>query len=231
LYPNNASDDDNEQVPSVLLASPSFIAVHHSLDSRHLIAIGSRAELIWFRNYRSQKTEADRYQSVVVLRFEEWGNMLIDNLCIENNRVVFSGRRDDYFPTLYCFELRDWQDLADFRARQPEIRLLSGGLPTGFDGISRIEMDSTSIYVTSSHNNAFLEQEDFEAPYEDDLRATWYTISGEAICSADIAPVWPSEGHAPKPEMRDFLSEHRNSRNNCIRVYEFGSSDSLSEGS
>ena len=83
-------------------------------------------------------------------------------------------------------------------------------------------MDSTCIYVTSVSHSAFTDKEDFEAPYEEDLRAAWYTISREEIGPADITPVWPSEGHAPKPEMRDFLTEHRIIRNNCIRAYEFG---------
>jgi hypothetical protein len=117
LYPGLFDSEGNEALAalnsSVQIASETFVAVHHSLDGRHLLAIGDSAEIVWFRNYRTQKDKNGRYESVVVLRLEGHGNMLIDNLCIENDRgeygsavskmahtessdpVVFSGRVGD----------------------------------------------------------------------------------------------------------------------------------------
>ena len=92
----------------VVLRSQRWHAVHHSLDGEHLIAVGDGPELVWFRNYRqhfftelpagaSPAAIEDRrrraFESVVVMSYSyplNEGSIIIDNLCVENGRVVFT---------------------------------------------------------------------------------------------------------------------------------------------
>ena len=69
------------------LQSFFYMAIHHSLDGRHVIAVGNHGELLWFRRYREQSDDVEqRYQNVVVLRPEAWNGNEFDNLCLENDR-------------------------------------------------------------------------------------------------------------------------------------------------
>ena len=133
----------------------------------------------------------------------------------------------------------DWSDHADFLRRPPIIRILSGGLPTGPHGIvglklpltseialrlsyqTRIEMDSTSIYLTSSQERAFEEHAFIEHVDERDASAYWLTISDST--HAVMEPVWPHDEAetAEKPPMRKFLREHGIIGNNTVLVYDF----------
>lgn len=69
-------------------------AVHHSLDGRHLVVVGDANELVWIRDYRSLLTDSEEgvdyqklAQQAVILRLEEDpGEVLIENLCVENDR-------------------------------------------------------------------------------------------------------------------------------------------------
>lgn len=231
----------------VFIHSQTIQAVHHSLDGKHLVAIGDRNELIWFRDYRQQLlhgTKQSRFENVVVLRHNdgpEMGLVPLDNVCVENNRVVFSTRvscrslanasmdmltrvQTESFPCVYFFELTDWHDHAEFVKKAPEIRLLSAGLPTGIDCISRIEMDSTSIYVTASGSPIFEEHPEVSAPAAHDLNFSWYTLTEQLTLPAKVSPVFGEvqEAVMDRPNMRDFLMEHRIFRNDCVLVYDFG---------
>lgn len=74
--------------------STRFTAVHHSLDSRHLLAAGDANELVWIRDYRDilEATGPGVDQEVlarnaVILRLEsDAGEVMVENLCVENDR-------------------------------------------------------------------------------------------------------------------------------------------------
>lgn len=78
-----------------------WTAVHHSLDGRHLVVVGDANELVWIRNYRTLLTDSGDgvdYEKLaansVILRLEEDpGEVLIENLCVENDRGTYSSNR------------------------------------------------------------------------------------------------------------------------------------------
>jgi hypothetical protein len=105
LYFDGGADEPHAS--QVFIHSNTIQAVHHSLDGRHVIAVGDRNELIWFRNYRQQLqhgTKRSRFESVVVLRHNdgpEIGLVPLDNVCVENDRVVFSTRVSCFLQYLH----------------------------------------------------------------------------------------------------------------------------------
>ena len=125
------------------------------------------------------------------------------------------------------FELTDWSDHEDFITKAPEIRLLSAGLPTGIDCISRIEMDSTSIYITANSSPVFEEHPEMSAPTAHDLNFSWYTLTEQLTIPAKVTSVFGDvqEANMDGPNMREFLLEQRIFRNNCVLVYDFAGAD------
>ncbi|KAK9894516.1 hypothetical protein P389DRAFT_197805 [Cystobasidium minutum MCA 4210] len=203
-------------------------AVHHSLDGRHLVVVGDANELVWIRDYRSLLTDSEEgvdyqklAQQAVILRLEEDpGEVLIENLCVENDRVVFT-TQSVFFPVVYLFELCDWTDFSDFRARAPQLRILTGALPVGHDGISRVEMDSTSIYLTASTRQIFKDTPRFEDIHPSDLELAWYKLDGTRLCDAHVRPTWPPSSPAQKHDMRKFDAQSRVFLNDAILCYDF----------
>ena len=121
------------------------------------------------------------------------------------------------------FELTDWENHSDFVTKAPEIRLLSAGLPTGIDCISRIEMDSTSIYITANSSPVFDEHPEIPRPTAHDLNFSWYTLTEQLTMEAKVTSVFEEvqELNMDRPNMRDFLMEQRIFRNDCVMVYDF----------
>lgn len=74
-----------------------WTAVHHSLDGRHLVVVGDANELVWIRDYRSILTDVEDgvdhqklAENSIMLRLEENpGEVLIENLCVENDRGTY----------------------------------------------------------------------------------------------------------------------------------------------
>lgn len=136
------------------------------------------------------------------------------------------------FPAIVLFELCAWTSHTDFRkCSSTRLRVLSGAFPTGTDGISRVEMDSTAIYVTSRVSEDTSDRPDFEVPYPPAWDVwVWRDVSGAELCPIEHDPVYWGDRYANavhadgsadvahSPSMNELADD---SRNNSIRIYDF----------
>lgn len=146
-------------------------------------------------------------------------------------------QEEGFFPLIYLLELNDWETHAEFRnTNARHLRVLSGAFPSGLDGITRLEMDSTAIYVTSNGSLEFDKHGDFEVPFPMILDLwSWYDLAGVRVRRAKPEVVYWGEEYASEahggggegylPSTDEFLPEHRIYKNNAIRTYDFTASE------
>lgn len=104
---------------------------------------------------------------------------------------------------------------------------------------SRIEMDSTCVYLTANGAQLFQDSRDFEAVRDPDSTLKWYSITGGYLGDSICQPVFPQPtpdssgssstasgtatnlGIGTPPSVESIVFTHRVFNNNTVLVYDF----------
>lgn len=158
--------------------------VHHDTRGKHLVAGSYKGDLLWVCDTHQCLHRSHLFPKRTVKLVM---NHPIDQLCVENDRVVFStldhrsGRQ-----SLWLINLRHFDDLSDFCHAPPEPLCITPVFPSTVP-ISRIEMSSDAVYVTAQgllDQSLIQSREELDkvSPVGRAARIAWRSLDGADLC-------------------------------------------------
>lgn len=138
------------------LRASIWTAVHHDCQGGHLVAITSNGWLMWTPRYKELiESRGTRTEDLVFVHLGGSGLQL----AVENGRAVITvecAPDDRDFEesrpsceSILLLNLRTWRDFDDFKRDPPQLITLAARSPA-MEPVSRVEMDSTAVYITGT---------------------------------------------------------------------------------
>ncbi|KAG0147315.1 hypothetical protein CROQUDRAFT_656236 [Cronartium quercuum f. sp. fusiforme G11] len=203
-------------------------AIHYDAQNGHLLALSRDGFLLWTPRYRQTFRNNDQIHNrcdFVVLYLGERGT----NLCVENHRAVFTTTSFSHLESnctlesVYVLELKCWSNHADFLANRPKLTMLESIIPSVGMRVSRLEMDSTSIFATTTGrcldptSAAYKAWKTLKQGYTtfNPRRSpiSWFDLDGKFLCHANLVQAYSTDPPCSKQEWhqawRDWTSEWR----------------------